>query len=387
MLDGAAFFRGNHPDHRSTVCHLPGKVAMISRYFAWAALLVTAASAQAAGLEKGTPDIKSAGPLAFGPDGVLFVGDPVGGAIFAIDTGDRAPEPIGPAFYAADVDKKVISLVGDEPRFFTFNDMAINPTSGKAYLSFDRGRVGGSVPGIVRVDKMGKVEAVSLRDVPFAKASLPNPAPPDPRRPGPNDQGLSVTDLAFVDGRLYVAGLSDEEFASRIVPIPYPFPDTIGKGTSIEIFHGASGEFNTTLPIWTFAPCRIKGEPHLLAAYAQTPLVKIPITSLKPGTHFRGTTVAELGNRNNPLDMLVYQKGGKDFVIVTNTRQGLMKISLDWLAEAHPIESRLVGPAGLPHEKIAQLRGVSLIERIDDDHALILGHKPGGLDLFAIPLP
>jgi hypothetical protein len=64
-----------------------------------------------------------------------------------------------------------------------------------------------------------------------------------------------------------------------------------------------------------------------------------------------------------------------------------MKISLDWLAEAHPIESRLVGPAGLPHEKIAQLGGVSLIERIDDDHALILRHKPSGLDLFAIPLP
>lgn len=40
-------------------------------------------------LSKGTPDVKSAGPLAFGPDGVLFVGDPLGATIFAIDTGDR----------------------------------------------------------------------------------------------------------------------------------------------------------------------------------------------------------------------------------------------------------------------------------------------------------
>ncbi len=92
---------------------------MISRCFSCAALLVTtAALAQAAGLEKGTPDIKSAGPLAFGPDGVLFVGDPVGRAIFAIDTGDHAPDPIGAKFYLTDVDKKVVSLVGDEPRFF-----------------------------------------------------------------------------------------------------------------------------------------------------------------------------------------------------------------------------------------------------------------------------
>src|SRR5207244_1497404 len=29
-------------------------------------------------LQKGTPELQSAGPLAFGPDGVLFVGDPRG---------------------------------------------------------------------------------------------------------------------------------------------------------------------------------------------------------------------------------------------------------------------------------------------------------------------
>src|SRR5439155_13155634 len=40
-------------------------------------------------LKTGTPDSKSVGPLAFGPDGVLFVGDRQAAAIFAIDTGDR----------------------------------------------------------------------------------------------------------------------------------------------------------------------------------------------------------------------------------------------------------------------------------------------------------
>src|SRR6516225_9541241 len=55
--------------------------------FVGAALL--AGSLQAAdknnGLTKGTPDLKSAGALAFGPDGILFVGDSRGGAVFAID--------------------------------------------------------------------------------------------------------------------------------------------------------------------------------------------------------------------------------------------------------------------------------------------------------------
>ena len=40
------------------------------------------------GLEMGTPAIKSVGPLAFGPEGILFVGDNRGASIFAIDLGD-----------------------------------------------------------------------------------------------------------------------------------------------------------------------------------------------------------------------------------------------------------------------------------------------------------
>ena len=34
-----------------------------------------------ASLKKGTPDLKSAGPLAFGPDGILLVGDTKGAAL------------------------------------------------------------------------------------------------------------------------------------------------------------------------------------------------------------------------------------------------------------------------------------------------------------------
>ncbi len=361
---------------------------MIPRYLVWAALLIAGVSADAAGLEKGTPDIKSAGPLAFGPDGILFVGDPVGGAIFAIDTGDRTPEPIGAGFYRKEIDKEVEVLLGAEPHWFgKFNDLAINPASGKAYLSLDQGKVRESIPAVVRVDRLGKVEVVSLRDVFFAKASLPSPFQNAYHPPGPNQDGYSVTDLAFVAGKLYVAGLSSEQLPSRIVTIPYPLPAVADQGTSIEVFHGASGEYNTRLPIWTFTPCTIKGEPCFLAAYAQTPLVKIPIAALKPSTHLRGTTLAELGNRNNPLDTLVYRTGGQEFVLVTNTRQGLMKISLDWLADAPPIETRLIGPANLPYERIKQLGGLSFMEPVNDDHALVLGHKPGGLDLFVIPLP
>jgi sugar lactone lactonase YvrE len=59
------------------------------------AALVAAAVGSAAwaddattGMKKGTPTIKQAGALAFGPDGVLFVADAPNSTVYAIATGD-----------------------------------------------------------------------------------------------------------------------------------------------------------------------------------------------------------------------------------------------------------------------------------------------------------
>ena len=41
-----------------------------------------------AGMKKGTPEMKSAGALAFGPEGILFVADAPNATIFAIATED-----------------------------------------------------------------------------------------------------------------------------------------------------------------------------------------------------------------------------------------------------------------------------------------------------------
>ena len=43
----------------------------------------------------GKVELKSAGALAMGPDGILFVGDSVGGAIVALDVDDRTPSKSG----------------------------------------------------------------------------------------------------------------------------------------------------------------------------------------------------------------------------------------------------------------------------------------------------
>ena len=155
----------------------------------------------------------------------------------------------------------------------------------------------------------------------------------DPQRPAPRRQAAravarneSITDLAYVDGRVFLAGLSNEEFSSRLIAIPFPFSDeasTARRSRSTTAPTAGSRPSRRSAPS---SPTRSSNEPYLLAAYTCTPLVKVPVADLKAGAHVKGTTIAELGNRNRPLDMIVYQKDGKDYLLMANSSRGVMKI-------------------------------------------------------------
>jgi hypothetical protein len=365
---------------------------MLRTRFALAALAAVAllAPARAAdpanGLTKGTPDIKSAGALAFSPEGILFIGDATGAAVFAIDTEDRTPSPTGP-FKVQGVDEKIAALLGTEPKELLFNDLAVNPASGKAYLSLSRGKAPNAPPAVVRVDRDGKVTEQPLKDVKFAKATLPNPPQTgiqDAR--GRNLQRNVITCLGYTNGRLFIAGLSNEQFASTLRSIPFPFT-AADRGTGVEIYHGSHGRYETNAPVRTFTPYTINGEQHLLAAYTCTPLVKLPVAALKPGERVRGVTVAELGNMNNPLDMIVYQKNGKDYILMANDRRGVMKINAENIDKIDAISSKVQNTAGLKYETLTDLKGVLHLDQLDKDQALLLVKNDSGVSLESIALP
>jgi hypothetical protein len=347
-------------------------------------------AAHAAGLsdslKQGTPDLKSAGPLAFGPEGILFVGDSQGAAIFAIDTGDHSPAPAGP-FKVPGIDEKIASLLGTDAKQILLNGLAVNPASGNAYLSVARGKGPDASAVLVRVDRQGKIEELPLKDVKYAKATLSNAPGPEAKDKGGNlRRRESITGLAYVDGRVIVAGLSNEEFASKLRTIPFPFK-TADRGTSVEIYHGSHGRLETASPVRTLTTYDIKGETNILAAYTCTPLVKFPVSDLKPGQKVRGTTVAELGNRNVPLDMIVYQKDGKDYVLMANNSRGVMKISTDNIDKIEGITSRISDKAGLHYETIKDLQGVLHLAKLDKDQALLLVRANGSLNLESTALP
>jgi hypothetical protein len=322
----------------------------------------------------GTPTLKSAGALAFGPDGVLFIGDATAATIYAVGTSDTK----GDSKAAIKVDKlndKIGSMLGAMSGEITINDLKVNPASGNLFLSVTRGKGSSAMPAIMKLDRTGKLSQFELKDVPFSSVSLTN-APV-------KQAAMAITGLNYANGKLYVAGLSNEQFASKLRAIDFPFK-AADTGASIEIYHGAHGKLETNSPIRTFTIYQIANETNLLASYTCTPLVKIPVDSLKPGAKVSGTTVAELGNRNTPLDMVVYTKDGKDYLLMSNTAHGLIKVSLDGIDKATAITTPIKGTAGLKYEKIEELKNVVQIDKLDGERFVYL-NKEGNLD--TVPLP
>jgi hypothetical protein len=354
--------------------------AIVLAGISWTAAMAIGAEPTAS-LKQGKPELKSAGPLTFGPEGILFVGDTQGAALFAIDTGDAAPAAHKRPVQVPDLSGKIAAMLGTEARQVQINDVSVNPRSGNVYVSVARGRGPEAIPVIVRIRADGRLEELALENVRFAKAEVPN-APNAGR-----NRLESITDLAFADGRVFLAGLSNEEFSSRLIAIPFPFSSEGVDGAAIEIYHGSHGRFETKSPIRTFVTYRIGSEPYLLAAYTCTPLVKVPVAELKTGAHVKGTTIAELGNRNRPLDMIVYQKDGKDFILMTNSSRGVMKIPTEGAGTAAGITEHVRDKKGLGYETIASLKGVEQMDQLDDQHAVVLVRDPGGLNLQTIDLP
>lgn len=340
------------------------------------------------GLETGAVALKSAGPLAFGPPGILFVADPLAATVYAIDTGDRKGEPDAVAMDIDNIDAKLAGMLGIEKSEVNIVDLAVNPATAATYLSVSRGRGPQAEAVLAQILPTGEVEVLDLENVTMAKSQIPNPpdATAKDRRGAPL-RTMSVTDLAFLNSQVVVAGLSNEEFASNLRSIPFPFQKSAA-GTSVEIFHGAHGRYETNSPVRTLAPITIQGEAFVVAAYTCTPLVKFPLSKLKSGEKVRGVTVAELGNRNRPLDMVVYERDDKEFILMANSARGVMKISTEDIERAEGIEERIQGTAGQPYETVDGLNGVVQLDRLNQASAVILMQmEDGARHLKTIALP
>jgi hypothetical protein len=293
---------------------------------------------------------QSAGALAFSPDGVLFLGDNKLGAVFAFETElGQAPASLDPFLFES-IDEKIAAALGVTAKSLVMNGMAVHPVTREPYLSVGVRKGDRLAPAVVSVSLAGeirpfdlsssKVTVHQLTDVPdedkhFKSRAGTFPYPPaevyDEKARTPL-RSMTIVDLKFHAGEVYVAGVSNQEFSSTLRRIPYPFTGAASE-TQLEIYHVAHGIYETRAPIRTMQFVDINGEDTLVAAYACSPLVTIPVSELNHGAKVRGKTIGDMGN-GQPISMVAYRDGDQDKLFITILGRGPMIVPISGIGSA-----------------------------------------------------
>lgn len=343
------------------------------------------------GLDKVGPQLSSAGPLAFGPDSILLLGDAKQAAVFAIATDDSGTVDASADLNVADLLGEIASTVGVNAEAVSVNDLATNPETGNVFLTVHVKKDSASEAQLWKVQR-GALQKVDLTKASYAKLEMPNP-PADKmvgngnRQRNPRDE--SITGLTYSKGRVLVSGLSASDEPSSVWEFQFPFGDT-NSAVSVEIYHAAHGRYEDNAAIRSFVTMDIGGKPTLLAGYTCTPLVKLPLDTIEKGEKVRGTTVAELGNYNRPLDMLVYEKDNQTYVLMANSARGTLKISTENIEQnaglSEPVKGG--GTAGQSFEKVPMLDNLLKMDHFGNDRFVALVKSPEGvLSLSVRDLP
>jgi hypothetical protein len=307
--------------------------------------LVTLLFAGVPGMKKGTPEIKSISTLEFNAQGILFIGDSKSASVFAIDLEDNTQNSDAEALNIVDLEGDMAGLLGTSRDNVLIHDMAVNPISQNVYISVSRGRAKWNskwdLPNdladaviLMKISPTGDYSEVSLNDVAFSSITINNPVSEDKTHRWKKGVPLrvdAITDLVYDNGKVYITGLSNEEFSSSMWIAPFPFNKEVST-RSLEIYHGAHGKWETNAPIRTFLPYNLNGKQHLLAAYLCTPLVSFETKALEDAKHIKGRTIAEFGSGNFPTDMLVYQNNDKDYILMSNSQLPLLVFSTEDVA-------------------------------------------------------
>lgn len=330
--------------------------------------------------------------LAFGPDNVLFVGDSKGGLVYAIATaGTELKDPM--PYNMEGLDLLLAKQLGIDTRDLIVNDMKVHPLSQEVYLAIQVG-LAPDAPAMVAIASPLNQEIVFLEHNASnsQQAALENPASDEVmfwnETPA---SALTITDIDYHDGYIYVAGLTNGEFASNLRKIAYPFSGDQEAVNSVEIYHAVHTQMETRAPIRTMLFDEVNGESTLIASYTCTPLVTIPATEIQAGNDVKGKTIAELGYGNTPIDILTVTTQAQDgsfnkSLLVTNKNRGASLISFAALAagEQMDIEAPAASaPVGL--DDMISIPTASVMQ-IDNQNQMMLAVLRRNIDTGSIDL-
>lgn len=367
-------------------------------------LLTASALALASSGAVSAQSLSSAGALAFDTGNTLFVGDAKAGLVHAFDLTDAVTDQANYQLGRAQtfegrtifnhLDVEIAALLGVEAADIAINDMVVHKSTKQIFLSVHRGH-GPDAEAVIIAVNNGALELVDLASADHSSMSVgPVPAA-ETLEFGQPLNTLAITDIDYYNGELFVAGVSNEEFSSKLRRIPFPFTDEIST-SSIEIWHAVHAQYETRAPIITQTIAELNGEPTLIAIYACTPIVRIPLAELTDGAEVRGTMIGEMGFSNTPLDIVPYVNGwdGTSNVVVTNTNRSAASINLEAIASAEAM------PHGEGVQNVFSVEGVYQfplpmsgtlhLDTLDETYALVVRHSPEdarNIQLHTVPMP
>ncbi|MEM9461425.1 MAG: hypothetical protein AAGF11_45095 [Myxococcota bacterium] len=287
--------------------------------------------------------------VSFGPDNVLFIGDATNATVTAVDVGADAGYQDA-HFNLFSVDALIATHFGVPSGTLAIPDMAVHPTTAEVYVAVTQTTADSTASTVVKVTPDGTVTEVDVGSA--TTHTLKDAISEEITFWGRESaRTYSITDMDYADGYLYVAGLTNADFASTLHKVPYPF-DGSEAASTVGIYHAGHGQTETRAPIRTQTILTLGGEPYMLAAYTCTPLVLIPLGEIEDGAHITGKTIGEMGSGNTPRDIM--QINGQNLmtgesqpmVLLTNEQLGGMTILLSDL-EAAVDAPGLTEPLGL----------------------------------------
>lgn len=324
----------------SRIIQVTGLFVVLATITGFSLLETSEHSADAQAYKPEDTELSGATVLAFGPDHVLFVGDSKAGVIHAISTEATALEDAIP-YNFLDFDLELAKVLDMKSRDLVIQDMKVHPLSQEVYVAVKKGHEPEAKSVIAIANPMSKeIRLLDVANATHSEVSIDAPVSEELVfwREIPASM-FNITDMDYYDGHLYVAGLTNGEFASTLRKISYPFngDQTIVGG--IEIYHAIHTQNETRAPIRTMVITELDGEPTLIASYTCTPLVTIPLAEIEAGNKITGTTVAELGYGNTPIDIITYlsqeQDGSLDQkLLVTHKHRSGSLLSTKDVAEA-----------------------------------------------------
>lgn len=342
----------------------------------------------------GTLNLKSINVIEFAPEGVLLIGDGAASQIVAVQTGDITPGTL-PETTIENIASKLAASIGTKAGEIEIIDLAVNPASGRVYFAVRHQAERKYI--LLTLDGTGEIDEFSLKDVTYAQLPLST---------GNSSKVSAITDVAWADDRIVAAGRSNESFSSKIFNIDAPLShEATSSSYSAKTYHVSHRRWETKAPMSVILPMRENGKTWVVGAFSCTPIVKYPLDSLKQGATVTGVSVIELGSGNRPLDMLLYQKEGKQYVLANTFRfhherrpfgpspYWTVRFEQSLLSENTNVDEkaqrRLAGnkPATDRIQMIEAFHGVTQMDRLDETRAIVLRKTESDFNLEAIPLP